>query len=347
MTSGISVVLASYNHARFVEAALRALLAQAPAPTEIIVIDDASTDDSMTVVERFATANPAIRVLANSENLGVIRSQKRGLAIASAPYVYFAAADDIVLPGFFGCALHLLQAHPRAGLFCGDMILVDGETGIRAGIRPVVIPFCKPCAADPERTRRMLRRFDNWIATGSTIVRRDALEQAGGLDESFGSFADGYLLRKIALMRGFCYAPRAVAEWRIFQGGVSRQSSLNVEKATEILRTVPARIAADPAFPDWYPRLFRDRWAFASSRLALESRPIHHALLDAMAADSPLDLRALRLIRTWLGRSWLGRSPALERTATLAWLALRLRPYPLSALVVTRLVRWLRRRADA
>src|SRR5205823_99010 len=91
----ISVVLASYNHARFVEAALAALLAQVPAPTEIIVIDDASTDGSLAVVERFARANLAIRLLVNTENLGVIRSQKQALTIASAPFVYFAAADDI------------------------------------------------------------------------------------------------------------------------------------------------------------------------------------------------------------------------------------------------------------
>ena len=339
--SGISVILPCYNHARFVEAALRALWSQSAPATEIIVIDDASTDDSLAVVRCFAADHPGVRLLVNSENLGVIPAQKRALATARGHYVYFAAADDLVLPGFFALALQMLAAHPQVGLFCGDTVLVDGESGARHGLRPAVSPSHDACAVDAEDCRRMLRRFDNWMVTGSSLIRRDALDDAGGLDETLGSFADGYLLRKIALKRGFCYAPRPVAIWRIFASGVSRQSSLNVQKATEILRSIPARIAADPAFPEWYPALFGARWRFASSRLALEARPIHYDLLDAMAADSPLDRRMLGALR-----SWLGAVPALERAATLAWLTIRLKPYPLTELLATRLARWWRRDGD-
>jgi glycosyltransferase involved in cell wall biosynthesis len=333
--SEISVVLPNFNHGRFLGEALRALLEQSPAPAEIVVVDDASSDDSLAIIEAVAARHPCVRLVVNPRNFGAIPTEKRGLELVRGRYVYLAAADDWVMPGFFALALRMLETNPQAGLFCADTVLVDGESGRRRGYRPVVRPFYRPHAAGPEQARRLLRRFDNWILTGSAILRRDALEAAGGLDESCGSFADGYLLRKIAVTRGFCYAPQLVAAWRIFPSSVSRQTALDVERATEILHTVPARIAADPAFPSWYADLFRKRWRFAAARIAAQATPINHAVLDAIAVESPLDMAMLKLLRRTLG--WF---PSLERIATLTWLTIRVRPYPLSGLIGSALSRW-------
>src|SRR5262245_42051285 len=97
----ISVILPNFNHGKFVGAALRALLSQSRAPAEIIFIDDASTDDSLSVIREIAATNPCIRVIENATNLGVVRSQQRGLEIATGDFIYLAAADDWVMPGFF------------------------------------------------------------------------------------------------------------------------------------------------------------------------------------------------------------------------------------------------------
>lgn len=337
MSSGpcISVILPNFNHGKFVGAALRALLSQSPAPAEIIVIDDASTDDSIEVIRAIAATNPSIRVLENATNLGVIGSQKRGLEIATGDFIYLAAADDWVMPGFFALALRMLETYPHAGLFCGDTILVDGENGRLRGYRPAVKPFYRAGAANGEQTLALLRHSDNWILTGATVIRRQALDSAGGLDESCDTFADGFAVRKIALMRGFCYAPRLVAGWRIFSDSASRQTAFDSIRAAHMLHTIPEKIASDPVFPPWYARAFRSRWRFAVSRLAVEATPINYAVLDAMAVESSLDARVLKRIRALLARAaWL------ERQVTLAWLALRLRPYPLSRLIASRLSRW-------
>jgi glycosyltransferase involved in cell wall biosynthesis len=333
--SRISVVLPNFNHSHFVGGALRALLSQSPAPDEIIIVDDASTDNSRSIIEDIAVNNPSIQLLVNSENIGVIRAQKRGLEVATGRYIYLAAADDWVMQGFFALALQMLEKYALTGFFCGDAIIIDGQSGRCCGYRPVVRPFYRARAADVEETRRILRRCDNWILTGSTVFRRDAFEIAGGLDETLGTFADGYLARKVALASGFCYAPKVVAAWRIFSYGVSRQASLTLAKATDILQTMPTRISNDPLFPEWYPGLFRSRWRFASSRLATQATPINYAVLESMFADSTLDARMLKCIRCYLGRF-----PSLERLVTLVWLAVRLRPYPLSGLMATRLSRW-------
>ncbi len=328
----LSVVLPNYNHGRLIARALEELLAQSPPPDEIIVIDDASTDDSIAVIERFAARSPSIRCLANEVNRGVIATLARGLAAAQGQFVYFAAADDWVMPGFFALALAALAAHPGLGLFCAEAVLVDGSTGTVLGYRPAVRPLPKSGAVTPEQARSLLRRTDNWILTGSSVFRREAVIAAGGFDPTVGSFADGLMARKIALARGFYFAPHVAAAWAIFSDSVSRTTALDPAHAQAALATVPRWLAADPVFPPWYPRLFQDRWRFASARLALLARPPNRPLLLDMGGMTAID----RAVIGGISALSTGR---LARSVMLGWLWLRLRPTTLIGLARTTLAR--------
>ena len=108
----------------------------------------------------------------------------------------------------------------------------------------------------------------------------------GGFDERLGSFADGFLARKIALRFGLFFEPKVVATWVVFPDSVSRKTALDPQRAQHILDVVPALIAADPGFPPWYADAFRDRWRFATCRLALAAEPIDRELLRTMAAGT-------------------------------------------------------------
>ena len=103
---------------------------------EIIVIDDCSADASREIVTRYAATHPSIRLVSNDKNMGVIPTLSRGLNEARGQLIYFGAADDFVMPGFFTAAIKMLRAHPTAGLFSGDAVLVDGQSGRSLGVRP-------------------------------------------------------------------------------------------------------------------------------------------------------------------------------------------------------------------
>jgi glycosyltransferase involved in cell wall biosynthesis len=332
----LSVILPNFNHGRLIDRALTALLEQRLLPDEIIVIDDASTDDSLAIIKRLAAGSPRIRVVLNVENIGVVRTQNIGLEMSRERYVYFAAADDWVMPGFFELAISMLEAHPHSGLFCGETILVDGASSRDKGTRPIARPKYRAGYIDAESTRHLLMRTDNWILTGSAVLRRNAILAAGGLDVELGSFADGYLARKVALTHGFIFSPTVVSTWRIFESGISRVTALELRRAQKVLQIAPDRIRSDPVFPHWYAELFQKRWRFSVCRLALEAKPIDRSLLLSIGAMSSLDRTAFKVI-------WATSNPRLGRIATLAWLWFRLRPTSIFAVLRTAISRRLER----
>jgi len=328
----LSVVLPNYNHAQYLSRAIDALAEQTTAADEIIVIDDASTDDSRDVLLQCQGRHPNLTVLINPQNLGALFALQRGLEAATGRYIYFAAADDQILPGFFSHAIEKLEAAPTLGLFCAETILLDGATGQRIGTRPVVRPLRMGGSLSAKEVEDLLKRADNFIHTGSSIFRRQAVVAKRGFVAEAGSFSDGMLARKIALTEGMWFMPTPVAIWHIHSGGLSRATALDRDKASDALITLPGLIKNDADFPPWYAELFKRRWRFGSARLALEQTPPDRDLLAAMAPNTPLDNIVVGTL-----------SPFLQfrgaRLAILAWLTLRLQPFRLRDYVVTALDR--------
>src|SRR3954468_19523305 len=118
-TADLSVFLANYNHARYLPRALDAVLSQSVRPREVIVLDDASTDDSPRILSEYAQQHDNVRVVRNDRNRGVVANYNRGIAMAQGKYLFLAAVDDYVVPGFFEKALAQLEANPQAGMCCG------------------------------------------------------------------------------------------------------------------------------------------------------------------------------------------------------------------------------------
>ncbi len=330
--ASLSVVLPNYNHALFLPRALDALLAQSRPPDEIIIVDDASTDGSRAILDGYIARAPGLRLLLNDRNLGALRTLQRGLDASEGDFVYFGAADDYVLSGFFERALNGLAERPEAALYCAETPIVDAATGRKLGVRPAVRPKLGGGYLPPDEVAALLRRADNFIHTGSSVFRRDAVFAAGGFDPALGSFADGIMARKAALANGFVFEPRDGAVWLVDRSGLSRSTALDARSALDALDRIPAMIAGDPGFPDWYAPLFARRWRFAAARLALEGAEPARAVLRAMAGETALDRTLLAIMEPLLGIR-------LGRTALLTWLTLRLRPYRLRDLAATALAR--------
>lgn len=328
----LSAVIPNYNHGKVIGEAIRALAAQVPAPDEILVVDDASQDDSLALLAGLAAEYPILRVIALQANGGAIAALNRGLMEARGDYVYFGAADDVTYPGLFAAMLGVLASHPQAAFACCEGAVQDLDTGT-IGYRPPVRPAYAARFLSPEMVADSFRRIDNWILTGTAVVRRDLMIENSGFDPTFGAFADAYAMRRLALLHGCCFVPHLGMVWRINSKGLSRQQAGNPEASLAMLATALERMQADPAFPDWYPEVFARRWRFGVGRIAAEANPMNQKILTQVSARGPV------------GRAVLGAAAALGgrigRLIVLGWLTLRERPTSLIGLAFTKLSRLL------
>jgi glycosyltransferase involved in cell wall biosynthesis len=332
----LTVLLPNFNHAAYLPRAIDAIVGQSRPADELIVIDDASTDGSREVISLYQSRYPRLTALYNLKNLGALRTLQRGLEAARGRYVYLAAADDEILPGFFERALCVLEAMPEIGLFCGETILIDRVREQASGFRPVVRPLRKAGRLSPEAVVDLLERADNFVHTGSAIFRGSSLRSKGGFALEAGSFSDGLLARKIALTEGMWFEPAMVSRWFIDPSSFSRTTALVQHRAIEAMNTVPKWIAADPDFPSWYPKLFRRRWQFGSARLALDAVPTDRDIIAAMVSDTRLGRIMFRMLAPFL-------SLHIGRLALLASLAVCLKPFRLRDVARTALDRRIER----
>lgn len=327
----ISAILPNYNHSQFLREAVRGLAGQVPPPCEIIVIDDASTDESLVVLDSLTAEIRNLRVLREDVNRGAISALNRGLAEARGTHVYFGAADDVVLPGLFAATGAALELHPDAAFATCECIISD-FAGKRSGFRPPVRPSHSQRFFPPSEVQRLLRRGDNWALTGAALFRRDAVQAAGGFDGTAGSFADGLLTRRLALGNGFVFIPMIGYNWRINPAGLSRSASSGIDASRKMIASILHHVQADPIFPSWYPPLLERRWRFNVGRIAIaEARPMHIDLLLACCARNAID----RAVYGFASTIWYPAGAFLA----LAWLTLRERPMSLTGALWTALAR--------
>jgi glycosyltransferase involved in cell wall biosynthesis len=265
----LSVVIPNFNHGAFLRASLEAVLAQLRAADEIIVIDDASTDDSLAVVSSFLDRHPNLRLVQNARNLGCVRSLNRGLELARGSIVYFGAADDLTYPSLFARAVVLLEAYPDAALFSARSDLIDAD-GKRLGAMPTPVALRAPGFLDRAAAARFLMREDGWFMGNTTIYRRAALLAIGGFPEDLQSFTDGYVSRLLALRHGACYSPEVLAAWRRLAGGFAWSQTVDRSQLTDLIAIATRRMTEEGSpFPPGYAERWRGRYFFGARRFGL------------------------------------------------------------------------------
>ena len=331
----VSVVMPNRNHAALLPRALGALACQTRQADEIIVIDDASTDDSRSVIRGFMRRLPQLRLITNPERLGVVGALNRGLHEARETVVYCAAADDACDPELFETLLGQMAAHPAAALTCAEARLVSDD-GAFLGFRPIVLPRRRASYVAPAEAARLLARLDNWVLSVVTLYRRDLVLAAGGFDPRLGALCDSFLARALALEHGFVFVPRVLGTWNVQPASVSRSASTDPAALDEMVRAGLERIAADGGriFPPGYGPVFRRRLRFAAARLAVEAPRFEPARVAALAGISPRVAQPMARL-----------PPRLRRLAMLSWLALRLRPMAPLPLLTSAAIRLARGKA--
>ena len=113
------MVIPCFNYARFLPEAVESALSQAGVVVDVIIVDDASTDDSLAVAHRLAASDARVRVLAHPANAGPVRTFNDGLVLASGEFLVRLDADDLLTPGSLRRAADMMRSFPEVGLVYG------------------------------------------------------------------------------------------------------------------------------------------------------------------------------------------------------------------------------------
>jgi len=185
----VSVCIPTYNGAKWIGEALRSALAQTYEPLEILIVDDASTDQTFDVIRSFN--DPRIRVEVNRKNLGAVRNRNRCVTISKGSLVKFLFQDDLLYPTCVEKMARLFEVYKRVGIVFAprDVLSEDSDD-------PAVIAWKEHNSMLHTRfgvrlgeVNRGVNLFNFWLASGfrenwvgepsNVMLRKAYLEEVG------------------------------------------------------------------------------------------------------------------------------------------------------------------------
>ena len=131
MSPKVSVIVPNYNHSAYLRERIDSILNQTYQDFELIILDDRSTDDSMSIIESYRHNPHVTHIVQNEQNSGSTFLQwDKGVALAQGDYIWIAESDDAAHPQFLSTLVEQLECHPEAVLAYSHSLWVDekGET---------------------------------------------------------------------------------------------------------------------------------------------------------------------------------------------------------------------------
>ena len=206
----ITVITPSFNAAASIEATLESVRAQRYPKLEHLVVDGASTDGTVEILE----AAPGIRYVSEPDR-GLAHALNKGVAMASGDIIGELNADDIYEPGALQAVGEAFRDHPEVAWLTGYCRIIDSNGAeIRRAITEYKNAFLRHYSLGLYLTH-------NFISAPATFFRRETLEESGGFDERYRISVDYDLQLRIARRHDPLILRRYLASFRMVEGTLS------------------------------------------------------------------------------------------------------------------------------
>jgi alpha-1,3-rhamnosyltransferase len=275
----VSVVIPSYDHGKFIERTLRSVFAQTLPPRDLVVIDDGSKDDSVSIIERVLKDAPFFAELIARENRGLSATLNEALdRTAGSPACFFAylGSDDVWLPDFLEKRVALLDQRPQAALAYGNAYSIDADDRII----DCSVDWAQYTDGD---ARRMLLEGTAPLSP-SVVYRRAAIANQKWNESSRLEDYEFYL--RLSVKGEFAYDPEILSAWRQHGANASEHSLMMTEEKIAALHRTSHLFDLPDNELDGYIRLAHFRGSQELMRRGHRSLAIEHGIPNLPAARS-------------------------------------------------------------
>lgn len=139
--NGVSILIATYNGAKYLAEQMDSILAEVALDDEIVVVDDASSDETFEILLRYAARSPVVTVIRNDKNVGVKKTFERLLGLSTRDIVFLSDQDDVWIAGRRARMIAALEPEGCVAVLTNSLIMTEqgiGRSFFREGVRPNV-----------------------------------------------------------------------------------------------------------------------------------------------------------------------------------------------------------------
>jgi glycosyltransferase involved in cell wall biosynthesis len=211
----VTVIIPTYNRARFIAEAVESVLNQTYRKIETMVVDDGSTDNTREILKAYRGKIKYIYQQRSERS----RARNTGFRHSSGRYIAFLDSDDQWLPTKIEKQVQLLNEKPNVGLVYTDVQFID------ANGNPYVDDICWDSPQRPVLYEDLMTHNVVTGTTSSVMVRRTCLDKVGLFDESMNTCEDLDLYRRIARYYPFDRIDQPLVKFRIHQGSTQNNAT--------------------------------------------------------------------------------------------------------------------------
>lgn len=265
--SQVSVIMPSYNHARYVGMAIDSVLRQSLQDVELIVIDDGSTDGTQDLLR--GIKDERVRCVFRERNVGASQGSNEGLAMARSPFVAMISSDDLFAPSKLERQLAEFSAGGDVtAVFCVPRLIDGSGRAIAAGTHYLQQVFTAGRWSRAEMLRQLFFG-GNFLCHPSVMVRRETYERVGSYDVRMSSLGDLDMWMRMAVgcTGDFVALDGELVDFRIHDGNASAPTVANIQCGVNEWPLIVERLLSLRDQPDVFRQAFpdADRWMRGST----------------------------------------------------------------------------------
>lgn len=245
----VSVIIPTHDRAHLVTRAIQSVLEQKYGHLELLVVDDASTDDTRRVVK--ALADPRLLYARHEQNRGAPAARNTGIEMSSGEYIAFLDSDDHWLPGKLQEQMRVFhRSGPEVGLVYTGIEVVDLLTGAHLKTR---VPRHRG-----HILRELLRHNVVVGSTSTAVIRRTYLHQSGLFDESLPARQDIDLWIRLAKRCSFDFVDQILAVIRVHADRITEDSDARIAGAKLVFEKIRDDLVEEGLLSEGYHFLARE-----------------------------------------------------------------------------------------